>query len=188
MKKLFKALLASLLCLGLCACGGKEDDVTVVKVGVVGSYNAQWDTVNELLKDENIKIELVSFSAYAEPNRALHYGDIDMNAFQHHAFLDKEIADCGYEITAIGDTIIAPLGIYNNKSKITSLDEIKDGDIIAIPNDATNGGRALKILEEIGLIEVDPATGYLPTVADITKYNVQITIKEAESATVSDNQ
>ena len=185
MKKLFKALLASLLCLGLCACGGKKDDVTVVKVGVVGSYNAQWDTVNELLKDDNIKIELVSFSAYAEPNRALHYGDIDMNAFQHHAFLDKEIADCGYEITAIGDTIIAPLGIYNNKSKITKLEEIKDGDIIAIPNDATNGGRALKILEEIGLIEVDPATGYLPTVADITKYNVQITIKEAESATLA---
>lgn len=108
-----------------------------------------------------------------------------MNAFQHHAYLEKEVADCSYEIEAIGDTIIAPLGIYNNKSKITKLEDIKDGDIIAIPSDATNGGRALKILEEIGLIEVDPAVGYLPTVADITKYNVKIEIKEAESATLA---
>lgn len=108
-----------------------------------------------------------------------------MNAFQHHAYLEKEVTDCSYEIEAIGDTIIAPLGIYNNKSKITKLEDIKDGDIIAIPSDATNGGRALKILEEIGLIEVDPAVGYLPTVADITKYNVKIEIKEAESATLA---
>jgi D-methionine transport system substrate-binding protein len=108
-----------------------------------------------------------------------------MNAFQHHAYLEKEVADCSYEIEAIGDTIIAPLGIYNNKSKIIKLEDIKDGDIIAIPSDATNGGRALKILEEIGLIEVDPAVGYLPTVADITKYNVKIEIKEAESATLA---
>ena len=185
MKKILKAGLASLLCLGLCACGGTDKDTTVVKVGVVGSYNAQWDTVNELLADDNIKVELVAFSAYAEPNRAVHYGDIDMNAFQHHAYLEKEIADCGYELTAIGDTIIAPLGIYNNKEKISSIEEFKDGDKIAIPNDATNGGRALKILEEIGLIEVDPATGYLPTKADITKYNVQIEIVEAESATLA---
>lgn len=185
MKKLFKALLASLLCLGLCACSGTDKDVTVVKVGVVGSYNAQWDTVNELLKDENIKVELVPFSSYAQPNDSLHNKEIDMNAFQHHAYLEKEIADCNYEITAIGDTIIAPLGIYNNKSKITKLEEIKDGDIIAIPSDATNGGRALKILEEIGLISVDPATGYLPTVADITEYKVKIEIKEAESATLA---
>lgn len=182
MKKLLKTLLAGLLCLGLGACGTNEDEnVTIVKVGVVGSYNAQWDTVNELLKDDNIQVELVEFSDYAQPNRALNDGDIDMNAFQHHAYLEKEIADCGYEIEAIGDTLIAPLGIFNNKDKITSVDDFKDGDIIAIPSDATNGGRALKILEEIGLIEVDPATGYLPTVADITKYNVQIEIKELES-------
>lgn len=183
MRKLFKALLASLLCLGLCACGENSDsDVTVVKVGVVGSYNAQWDTVNELLKDDNIKIELVPFSDYAQPNSALNNGDIDMNAFQHHAYLENEIAKCNYKIAAIGDTIIAPLGIYPNKEKITKLEDIKDGDIIAIPSDATNGGRALKILEEVGLIEVDPATGYLPTKADITKYNVKIEIKELESA------
>lgn len=186
MKKVLKTILAGLLCLGLGACSNNADeDVTVVKVGVVGSYNDQWDTVNELLADDNIKIELVSFSSYAEPNSALNNGDIDMNAFQHHAFLEKEIADCGYEITAIGDTIIAPLGIYPNKDKISSVEDFKDGDIIAIPSDATNGGRALKILEEIGLIEVDPSKGYLPTVADITKYNVAIEIKEAESATLS---
>lgn len=78
-----------------------------------------------------------------------------------------------------------PLSIYNNKDKISSVEEIKDGDIIAIPSDLTNGGRALKLLEAAGLIECDPAKGYVPTKADITKYNVQIEILEAESATLA---
>ena len=81
--------------------------------------------------------------------------------------------------------MIAPLSIYNNKDKVSSVEEIKDGDIIAIPSDLTNGGRALKLLEAAGLIECDPEKGYVPTKADITKYNVKIEIKEAESATLA---
>lgn len=197
MKKLVKACLAFGLLFNLAACGSNESsessssvaeddssqsaEVITVKVGVVGAYNDQWDTVNELLKDEGIQVELVYFNDYATPNRALNDGDIDMNAFQHHAYLDNEVEECGYDIVSIGDTLIAPLGVFNNKDKISSVDEFKDGDIIAIPSDATNGGRALKILEEIGLIECDPEAGYLPTVADITKYNVQIEIQELES-------
>lgn len=183
MKKLLKTLLAFSLLAGTAACSKEpqQDEKKIVKVGVVGTYNDQWDTVNELLKDDNIQVELVFFNDYATPNRALNDGEIDMNAFQHHSYLNNEIEKCGYDITAIGDTIIAPLAIFNNKDKITSLDEIKDGDIIAIPSDATNRGRALKILEEVGLIECDPSTGDLPTVADITKYNVQIEIRELES-------
>ncbi len=157
---------------------------TIVKVGVVGEYNAQWDTINELLKDDNIQVELVKFTDYAAPNRALDDGEIDLNAFQHKAFLANDIEQAGYDIVDIGDTIIAPLGVYNNPDKITTMDDIKDGDIIAIPSDLTNGGRALKLLEKAGLIECDPEKGYTPTKADITKYNVQIEIKEAESATL----
>ena len=77
------------------------------------------------------------------------------------------------------------LSIYNNKDKISSIEEIKDGDIIAIPSDLTNGGRALKLLEKAGILECDPAKGYVPTKADITKYNVNIEIMEAESATLA---
>ncbi|MCI8341644.1 MAG: MetQ/NlpA family ABC transporter substrate-binding protein [Firmicutes bacterium] len=165
--------------------GDEKKETTIVKVGVVGEYNAQWDTINELLADEGIQVELVKFTDYAAPNRALNDGEIDLNAFQHKAFLANDISQKGYEIVDIGDTIIAPLGIYNNKDKISSIEDIKDGDIIAIPSDLTNGGRALKILEAAGLLECDPAKGFVPTKADITKYNVQIEIMEAESATLS---
>ena len=160
-------------------------EVTTVTVGVVGEYNAQWDTINELLAKDNIKVELKKFTDYAAPNRALNDGEIDLNAFQHKAFLANDVAKAGYKIEAIGDTIIAPLSIYNNKDKISSIDDIKDGDIIAIPSDLTNGGRALKLLEKAGLIECDPKKGYTPTKADVTKYIKQIDIKEAESATLA---
>lgn len=188
MKKLVNLLLASLLVLSLAACGSNDDtnqdsenQTTIVKVGVVGEYNLQWDTVNEILKEDNIQVELVHFNDYSIPNDALNSKEIDLNAFQHHAYLENDIENNGYDIVAIGDTLIAPLAMFNNKDKISSVDEIKDGDIIAIPSDRTNGGRALKILEEIGLITVDPATGYLPAVADITEYKVKIEILELES-------
>ena len=189
------AILVSVLALSLIGCGAKDnsaatvqagskDEPTIVKVGVVGEYNAQWDTINELLSDEGIQIELVKFTDYAAPNRALNDGEIDLNAFQHKAYLANEIAQKGYEISDIGDTIIAPLCIYNNADKISSIEDIKDGDVIAIPSDLTNGGRALKLLENAGLITCDPEKGFTPTKADILSYNVAIDIKEAESATL----
>lgn len=178
--------------LSLFGCGSKEgaktpggNEITTVKVGVVGEYNAQWDTINTLLEKDNIKVELVKFTDYAAPNRALNDGDLDLNAFQHKAFLENDIKQNSYKIEAVGDTIIAPLSIYNNKEKISSIEDIKDGDIIAIPSDLTNGGRALKLLESAGLIVCDPEKGVVPTKADITKYNKQIDIKEAESATLA---
>lgn len=165
--------------------GGASTEKTIVKVGVVGEYNAQWDTINELLADDGIEVELVKFTDYAAPNRALDDGEIDLNAFQHKAYLANDIAQKGYDIVDIGDTIIAPLSIFNNKNKISSIEDIKDGDVIAIPSDLTNGGRALKLLEAAGLIECDPEKGFTPTKADITNYNVKIEIKEAESATLA---
>ena len=81
----------------------------------------------------------------------------------------------------IGDTLVAPLRIFNNKKKISKISDIKDGDKIAIPADLTNGGRAIKLLEAAGLITVDPAKGYVPNKTDITHYNVKIEIVEAES-------
>jgi len=197
LKKLFATTLATTVILGLAGCGSSSSSegeakagedgagATIVKVGVVGEYNAQWDTINELLAGDNIQVELVKFSDYAAPNRALNDGEIDLNAFQHKAFLANDIETKGYDIVDIGDTIIAPLSIFNNKDKITSIEEIKDGDVIAIPSDLTNGGRALKLLEAAGIIECDPAKGYVPTKLDITKYNKEIEILEAESATLA---
>ena len=202
-KKLFAKLTAISAALLLSACGGSSEaadtsataessaeasadgETTIVTVGVVGAYNDHWDVVNELLAPEGIQVELVHFSDYGTPNRALNDGEIDLNSFQHKAFLKNDIETAGYELTAIADTLIAPLSIYNNKDKIQSIDDIKDGDIIAIPSDRTNGGRALKLLEAAGLIVCDPETGSMPTVADITTYNKEIEIIEAESATLA---
>lgn len=198
MKKNWKKLVAVTCTLavavGLFGCGnsadkdktsGKSDDAKTIKVGVVGEYNAQWDTVNELLAKDKIKVELVKFTDYAAPNRALNDGEIDLNAFQHKAFLKNDIEQKKYDIVDIGDTIIAPLAIYNNPDKIKKVEDIKDGDKIAIPSDLTNGGRALKLLEEAGILECNPEKGYVPTKADITKYNTKIELVEAESATLA---
>ena len=97
----------------------------VVKVGVCGANNNQWFVVQKILDDENagIYIELVEFDAYNLPNEALNNGDIDLNSFQHKAFLQKEINANGYELTAIGDTLVAPLGLYSKK--VDSIDALK---------------------------------------------------------------
>ena len=134
---------------------------TVIKLGVVGENNEQWQPVIDKLAEENIDLELVKFADYPLPNRALNDGEIDLNSFQHIAYFEDDCKNNGYDLSIIGETIMAPLGLYSNKIKDVS--EIKDGDIIAIPNDATNGGRALKLLESAGLIKVDPAAGYTPT-------------------------
>ncbi len=101
---------------------GKE----VIKVGVVGSSNEQWQAVQKVLDEENagIYIELVEFDAYNLPNEALNAGEIDLNAFQHIAFLNGEIAANGYDIVPIGNTLIAPLTLYSEK--FDSLDALKE--------------------------------------------------------------
>lgn len=97
----------------------------VVKVGVCGASNGQWNAVQKILDEngEKIFIELVEFDAYNLPNEALNSGEIDLNAFQHKAYLNKEIASQGYAIEAVGDTLIAPLSLYSRKAK--TLDELK---------------------------------------------------------------
>lgn len=155
-----------------------------VKVGVVGSDNDQWNVIKTELAKQNITIQLVEFSDYTLPNQALADGEIDLNAFQHKAYLQNEIKTKGYKISSIGDTIIAPLGLYSKKVK--SVSDIKSKDKIAIPNDAVNGGRALKLLEAAGLITVNASKGYNVTVSDITANpkNLQIVQVDA-SQTVS---
>lgn len=101
-------------------------DKTVVTVGVCGANNDQWKAVQQVLDEQNagIYIELVEFDAYNLPNEALNNGDIDLNAFQHKAYLNNEIAKNGYDLVSIGDTLIAPLTLYSKNFE--SLDALKD--------------------------------------------------------------
>ena len=103
-----------------------KEGKTVVKVGVCGADNGQWYATQKVLDDQgaNIYIELVTFDAYNLPNEALNSGEIDLNSFQHKAFLQKEINGQGYDLTVIGDTLMAPLSLYSKK--VDSLDALKE--------------------------------------------------------------
>ena len=187
------SLSAASLTLALTACGssssasddaaqasGSSDAQTTVKLGVVGAiYEDIWAPAKEKLADEGIDLEFVQFSDYVTPNNALANGEIDLNAFQHRIYLQSEIDSYGYEIQNIGNTFIIPLNLYSDK--VSSVDELKDGDTVAIPDDATNGGRALKVLEAAGLITLNPDAAFNPTVDDITSYNVKIQIEELKA-------
>lgn len=163
-----------------------KEGKTVVKIGVCGgvSNNEQWIATQKVLDDEgaNIYIELVEFDAYNLPNEALNSGDIDLNAFQHQIYLDNEVEQQGYKIQSIGYTFIIPLNIYSHKVKAIS--DIKDGDVVAIPDDVTNGGRAIKVLAAAGLITLKQDAGFNPTLEDIETYNTKITIKELKANTI----
>lgn len=167
--KLIAVLLVVLLI--ITGCSNKEagetnkDEPTVVRIGLTGSDSKSWNHVKTEAAKENIDIQLVFFDSYPLPNAALNAGEIELNAFQHYIYLNTEIEQHGYELTAIGETIMAPLGIYSEK--LTGVDQIKDGETIVIPDDVTNGGRALLLLQANGLITVDPAAGLKPSMKDV---------------------
>ena len=145
-------------------------------------YEDIWNPIKETLADEGIDLEYVQFSDFSLPNAALDAGEIDINAFQHHAYFNNDTEKNGYDLTAIGDTFIIAMNIYSDQ--IQSIDELKDGDTIAIPDDASNGGRALKVLESAGIIDIDPNAGANPTISDITKYEKQVDITELGASTI----
>ncbi|MBR4195693.1 MAG: MetQ/NlpA family ABC transporter substrate-binding protein [Synergistaceae bacterium] len=157
-------------------------DVTV-RLGVTGSvYDEMWQPVKEMLAKEGINLEVIQFTDYVTPNRALDDGDIDLNGFQHRIYLADELQSRGYKLTNIANTFVVPLNLYS--IKIKTLDEIKDGDVIAIPNDPTNGGRAIKVLATSGLITLKEGAGFNPTKEDIASYSKKITLQELAANTI----
>ncbi len=171
MKKYFAILLLLTTIWALAACGSDsasgEDKTVKVKIGVTGSDGEVWPTLKEKAKAEGIEIELVEFSDYTLPNQALENGDIDINSFQHIAFLSQFNEENKTDLTPIGATVIAPMGIYSEKLKNVS--EIKEGDKIAIPDDPSNQARALKLLESAGLITLADDFGLFGDPSKITE-------------------
>lgn len=134
-----------------CSSSASKDE-TKVKIGVSGSDNRIWDFVAKKAKKEGIDIEIVRFSDYVQPNLALEEGELDANAFQTISYFNEFKKEHDLDLTPIGTTVIAPLGLYSEKYK--SVDDIPDGAKIAVPNEATNMGRAFLLLQEAGLIEL----------------------------------
>lgn len=173
-KLLFTTFFALLF---LIACSSSNQ---TIQVGVVGEDNEEWDYVIDQLAEQDISVELVRFSDYNQPNQALEQGEIDLNAFQHKLFLSQYNEDHETNLTDIADTVIAPLGLYSET--VAEVDELENGATISIPNDVSNGGRALILLETAGLIEVDPEAGVTPTREDILNNPLNLTIEPLDAS------
>lgn len=157
----------------------KKEPVTI-KVGTTSDEPRVWEAVEKKLENEGIKIKVVNFANGANPNQALADGDIDINAFQHYAYLNKNKEELKVDLTAIGDTIIVPLNLFSKKIK--SVSELKQGSKIAIPNDVTNEGRALIVLKKAGIIGLNNESGQTPGLKDITSNPLNIEFVELAGA------
>ncbi|WP_312785705.1 MetQ/NlpA family lipoprotein [Stenotrophomonas indicatrix] len=152
--------------LALAGCGQEEKDPNHIKVGViVGAEQQVAEAAAKVAKDKyGLDVELVTFNDYVLPNEALSKGDIDLNAFQHKPYLDQQIKDRGYKLVSVGNTFVYPIAGYSRKIK--NLDDLQPGSQVAVPNDPTNLGRSLLLLQKVGLIKLKDDIGLLPTVLD----------------------
>lgn len=151
------------------------------KVGVTAGPHAQiMEFVKGLAAKDGLKIEVIEFSDYVQPNAALAAGDLDANSFQHEPYLDAQIKDRGYKLANVGYTITFPMGIYSKKVK--TLDELKNGARVGVPNDPTNGGRALLVLQSQGLLKLKADAGLKATPLDIAENPKKLDIIELDAA------
>lgn len=183
---------ASVFALAACSGGSKSDssskaDANTIKVGVMSlsaSEEARWNKIQELLGDD-VKLEFTQFTDYSQPNRAVAEGEVDINAFQHHNFLNNWNEENGEDLVAIADTYIAPIRLYSGteggKNKYKSVDEIPNGAEIAVPNDPTNESRALYLLQSAGLIKLDVSGKELATIVNIKENPKKLTITELDA-------
>ncbi|MBC6162234.1 MetQ/NlpA family ABC transporter substrate-binding protein [Listeria booriae] len=155
MKKLILVLTLALLAVVVTACGGSDEKASGGEKNLVIGVSAgdrTWPEIKKIAEKEGINIELKEFSDYVLPNRALADGDLDANAFQTIAYFDDFIKENKLDLEPLASTVIAPMGVYSNKVK--DIKDIKNGATIAVPDDSTNYGRALLLLQEAGLIKL----------------------------------
>lgn len=182
MRKSFKRfawlflLLIPLLIVSGC---GKSSSNKTIKVGIMGSDEKIWKPIQTKLAKQGVKIKLVSFTDYNQPNAALTNHEIDLNSFQNRYFMNTWNKAHKTNIVAFADTYLAPLRLYSKK--VTKVSQIKQGAQITIPNDATNEGRALHLLASADLIKVDKKVG-LPTPKNITENKLHLKITPVDAA------
>ncbi len=173
-KKLLTVALSSAILVSVVGCSKGTDDNKIV-VGASSSPHAEiLEVIKPQLEEQGYELEIKVFDDYILPNTALDEGSLDANYFQHVPYLEETVKEKGYKITYTEKIHLEPIGLYSDKIK--SIDEIKENSTIAIPNDPTNGARALKLLAENGLIKVNE--GELISVKDIIKNPKNIEIKE----------
>ena len=178
MKKLLLTL-AAMLAAGTLVCHAQA--ATTVKVGASPTPHAEiLNAAKDMLKAEGINLEIIEYSDYVQPNVALDSKDLDANYFQHKPYLDDFNAQKGTKLSSMGGVHYEPFGIYAGKCK--SLKDLKKGAIVAVPNDATNEGRALLLMQDQGLITLKYGVGLTATVRDIKDNPKKLRIEEIEAA------
>ncbi len=211
-RRLIVLALALCLVLGLAACGGNNTanngtanngtannntagntadsgdtaDSKVITVGATPAPHAEiLEVAKEVLAEQGYTLDIVEFDDYIMPNDAVEEGELDANYFQHITYMNQFNEDNGYHLVSVGSIHYEPFGIYAGKT--ASLEELADGAQVAIPNDATNGGRALLLLEQEGLITLKEGAGITATVNDIVDNPKNLEIVELEARLLPDS-
>ncbi|EOT44934.1 MetQ/NlpA family ABC transporter substrate-binding protein [Enterococcus columbae] len=188
-KKITQIVTLGLVVVGLAACGaGKSDDAAskgadskTITVGANPTPHAEiLEQAKAALKKEGYTLKVKVFNDYIMPNTALEDKQLDANYFQTQPYLDKFNEEKGTHIVGVGNVHFEPLGIYPGKTK--TLEALKDGATVAIPNDPSNEARALLLLEDAGLIQLKDGAGITATVKDVKENPKNLNIKEVEAA------
>ena len=194
MKKFLAVALALVLCLSLAACGGSGDSsdeapdetpAESVKLTVAASPTPHAVILEQcvsILAEQGIELVVNEYGDYVIPNTAVEDGEEDANYFQHIPYLDDFNAERGTHLVSVAGVHVEPMGIYAGKS--SSLEELPDGGVIAVPNDATNEGRALLLLEAQGLIKLEDSSNLAATPKDIAENPKNLEFMEVEAATI----
>lgn len=184
MRKLL-GLMSLVVLIVLAGCGSEtgalsEDELTV---GVTaGPHEQILEKVKELAEDEGLTVNIEVFTEYVIPNTALDEGELDLNSYQHQPFLDNAKSDRGYAIEAVASTVNFPMGIYS--TGISDVSELQEGDSVALPNDPTNGARALMLFEDAGLITLKDGVGAEAMVIDIEENPLNLEFIELEASQI----
>jgi D-methionine transport system substrate-binding protein len=175
LKKLGLAALLSLAALPAVA------QTQTVRIGATPGPHAQiLEAVKPIAAQKGLDLKIVEFSDYVVPNEALSSGELEANSFQHQPYLDNQKENRGYKIEAVAQTVNFPIGIYSKKHK--AFDALPNGGTVAFPNDPTNGGRALLLLQDKGLLKLKDGVGFKPTILDITENKKNLKFVEIDAA------
>ena len=180
-KKILALTLACAATLSLLAgCGGKKDDKTVVVGASPTPHAGILEVAKDIMAEEGYNLEIKTFNDYIMPNEAVEDGSIDANYFQHITYMNDFNTEYGTHLVSAAAVHYEPMGLYAGKT--TSLDELADGALIGVPNDATNEGRALLVLQQEGLITLSEDAGITATINDIVENPKNLQFSEMEAA------
>ncbi|GAB4391391.1 MAG: MetQ/NlpA family ABC transporter substrate-binding protein [Gammaproteobacteria bacterium] len=170
-----------LVSIGLVSCKQQHAQNEIRIATIAGPETTLVEVAKEVAqKQYGLTIKIVQFSDYVMPNTALSDGSVDANMFQHRPYLEQAIKAHGYRLTAIGKTFVYPMGVYSRQ--YSSLAQIPNGSVIAIPNDPSNEARALLLLQKAGLITLHPGVSVSATPLDVDENPHQLVFKELDAA------